>query len=92
MRVILREAAYADLEQIFAWIAKDNPKAASKIVSEIFESIERLEIVPEIGRSGRARNTREWVVRGLPYIVVYSIDRPKNLVIIAGIVHVARDQ
>ena len=92
MRVILREAAYADLEQIFAWIAKDNPKAAPKVVSEIFESIERLEIVPEIGRSGRARNTREWVVRGLPYIVVYGIDRSKNLVIIVGIVHVARDR
>ena len=92
MRVILREAAYADLEQIFAWIAKDNPRSASSVVSEIFESIERLEIVPEIGRNGKVNRTREWVVRGLPYIVVYSIDKSRNLVIIVGIVHVARDR
>ena len=92
MRVILREAAYADLEQIFAWIAKDNPRSASKTVSEIFESIERLEIVPEIGRHGRVRDTREWVVRGLPYIIVYVIDKERNLVIVLDVAHVARER
>jgi addiction module RelE/StbE family toxin len=91
MRVILRESAYADLEQIFAWIAKDNTKAASHVVSEIFGSIERLEIVPEIGRAGRARSTREWLVRGLPYIVVYEIDKTRNLGIVLGVVHMARN-
>ena len=91
MRVILRESAYADLEQIFAWIAKDNPRSASRVVSEIFESVERLEIVPEIGRNGKVNRTREWVVRGLPYIVVYMIDKPRNLVIVLGIFHTARD-
>ena len=75
MRVILREAAYADLEQIFAWIAKDDPRIASRVVSEIFAAIERLEIVPEIGRNGRARATREWVVTKLPYVVVYSVNK-----------------
>ncbi|OGG80248.1 hypothetical protein A3A39_03695 [Candidatus Kaiserbacteria bacterium RIFCSPLOWO2_01_FULL_54_13] len=92
MRVILREAAYADLEHIFAWIAKDNPTAASRVITEIFESIERLEIVPEIGRRGKVRNTREWIVRGLPYIVVYTIDAEKHLVIILGVVHAARNR
>ncbi len=91
MRVILREAAYADLEQIFAWIAKDNVRAASRTVSEIFGSIERLEIVPEIGRIGRAHNTREWLVRGLQYVVVYEVDKTRNLVIVLGVVHTARD-
>jgi toxin ParE1/3/4 len=92
MRVILREAAYADLERIFVWIAKDNPKSASKVVSEIFQSIERLELVPEIGRPGRVSGTREWVVRGLPYIVVYQVDTRRNLVIVVAVVHIARDR
>ena len=88
----MRGAAYADLEQIFAWIAKDNPRAAREIVSQIFESIERLEIVPEIGRVGKARGTREWVVRGLPYIVVYAVDKTRNLTVVIGVMHTARDR
>jgi plasmid stabilization system protein ParE len=92
MRVILREAAYADLERIFAWIAKDDLQAASRIVAEIFGTIERLEIVPEIGRHGRVRDTREWAVRGRPYIVVYAVDRERHLTVILGVVHTARDR
>jgi plasmid stabilization system protein ParE len=29
MRVILREAAYDDLDRIHAWIAKDRPRSAA---------------------------------------------------------------
>jgi plasmid stabilization system protein ParE len=28
MRVIIREAAYDDLDRIYAWIAKDRPRSA----------------------------------------------------------------
>jgi hypothetical protein len=34
VKVIVREAAYADLDRIHAWIAKDNPRAADTMQHE----------------------------------------------------------
>jgi plasmid stabilization system protein ParE len=42
MKVIIREAAYGDLDRIHAWIAKDRPRSADAVVSRILESAERL--------------------------------------------------
>lgn len=46
MKVVIREAAYADLERIHAWIAKDNPRAAVSVVNRIFDTIDRLGLFP----------------------------------------------
>jgi plasmid stabilization system protein ParE len=46
MKVIIREAAEDDLDRIFAWIAKDNPRAAADMVSRIRDRITRLELDP----------------------------------------------
>ena len=74
MRVVIREAAYGDLERIFAWIAKDSPAAARSVIARIFEAIDRLADFPGLGHGGAVEGTREWVVRGLPYIIVYALD------------------
>ena len=46
-----------------------------------------------MGRAGRVAGTHEWVVRGLPYIIVYEIGTidPDELLIL-GIFHGARDR
>jgi plasmid stabilization system protein ParE len=46
MKVVIREAAEDDLDRIFVWIAKDNPRAATDMVSRIRERINRLELDP----------------------------------------------
>jgi plasmid stabilization system protein ParE len=42
MRVIIREAAYDDLDRIYAWIAKDRARSADAVTATSLKSIERL--------------------------------------------------
>jgi plasmid stabilization system protein ParE len=49
MRVIIREAAYDDLDRIYAWIAIDRPRAADAVIERILESGERLGRFPYMG-------------------------------------------
>jgi toxin ParE1/3/4 len=61
MRVAFDPAARDDLDRLFAWIAKDNPRAASEMVARIESKVMRLEILElvEMGRPGLVEGTRE---------------------------------
>ncbi len=65
--------ATSNPEQISLRIACDNPEAALKIVTIIFERIEQLVNFPHRGRVGRDTGTRELVLAPLPYIAVYQV-------------------
>jgi toxin ParE1/3/4 len=67
MRVIIRESADDDIERIFAWIAKDNVRAATEMVVRIRDLVDRLEVdaLAYLGRAGLIEGTRELVER--PY-------------------------
>jgi plasmid stabilization system protein ParE len=43
-----------------------------------------------IGRDGRDQGTREYTVRGLPYIIVYEVEAERDLVTILSVIHGAR--
>jgi plasmid stabilization system protein ParE len=53
MRVIVREAAYRDLYDIHAWITKDRPAAADRVIERIIGSTELLGHFPHIGHAGK---------------------------------------
>lgn len=63
--------AECDLDQVEAYIAKDNPRAAVEMVLTIIAAVERLDAFPGMGRAGRVEGTKELVVEGTPYIVPY---------------------
>ncbi|HEX3971396.1 MAG TPA: type II toxin-antitoxin system RelE/ParE family toxin [Stellaceae bacterium] len=44
MKVIIRGKAADDLDQIYSWIAKDNPRAARDMVLRVHDRIARLEL------------------------------------------------
>jgi len=92
MKAIIRDAAFADLERISAWIANDRPVAAARVVEQILENIERLARFPMMGHAGRVEGTFEWVVPGLPYIIVYTADARQDELVAIGIVHGAQDR
>ena len=73
MKLVFDEAALADLEGIYNWIAQDNPPAAKAVVERVFASTEHLATFPQMGHTGRDEGTFEWVVPRLPYIVVYEV-------------------
>jgi toxin ParE1/3/4 len=92
MRVIIREAAYEDLDRIYAWIAKDRPRAADAVIERILVSAEGLGRFPYIGHQGRAPETYEWVIPGLPYILVYQARDDDELLIVMAVFDRAQDR
>lgn len=65
--------ALHDLEAIGDYIARDNPAAAARLVTAIFQHVDNLVAFPHIGRPGRVHGTRELIVPGTPYIVPYKV-------------------
>jgi toxin ParE1/3/4 len=92
MRVIVSEAAYRDPDRIYAWIVKDRPRSADSVIDRILESAERLGRFPYMGHVGRARGTYEWVVPGLPYVLVYKVSTDTDEVSVVAVFHGAQDR
>jgi toxin ParE1/3/4 len=79
------------LEAIAEYIAARNPNAARRVATRIRETIELLTSFPMMGRTGILAGTREMVVPGLPYLIVYRIDGgDSETLIILGIYHGAQ--
>ena len=67
------------------FIARDNPKAASRVVKRIWDAAQVLADQPHAGRAGRVHGTRELVVTGTPYIIPYRV--VENTVQILRVLH-----
>lgn len=80
MRIVRRDSYAADLDSIVDHIALENPSAALDIWDDIERQIERLRDFPRSGRVGRMPETRELVVSGTPYIVVYLVSDDIELI------------
>lgn len=92
MKVTFEPAASDDLDRIFDWIAKDNPRAAQNMIARIANKVMRLES-PELsymGRPGLVEGTRELLE--WPYIIVYKVYEDREEVVIVSIVHGAQDR
>lgn len=75
VEVIWTEPALENLNDIAEYIELSNPLAASRLVENVFNSIQRLELFPESGRTPKELeelNYREVVVN--PCRVFYKID------------------
>ena len=74
--ITLRFSARARLQllEIYEYIDQRDPAAAARVGASIREAADVLRYFPYSGRPGRAAGTREWVVRRLPYVLVYEID------------------
>jgi toxin ParE1/3/4 len=82
-------SATKDLQGITRYIRKDNPAAARAVAKATLEAADALCLFPMRGREGRIAGTREIVVSGLPYIVVYRVKR--TAIQILRIYHGARN-
>src|ERR1700730_6298105 len=92
MRVIIREAAYNDLDRIYEWIAQDRPRSADTVVARILESAERLGRSPHMSHVGRKSGSYEWIIPGTPYILVYHVRENEELVLVDAIFHGAQNR
>ena len=78
-------AALDDVAGVFAYISRENERAAMRVVDGLMAAAASLEAHPQMGRPGRVRGTRELVVG--KYVVVY---RAKQDVVIVRVIHGAR--
>ena len=66
-------------------------RLARSVVTRILDAIEsKIPAFPFIGRNGRVEGTREWIVRGLPYIIVYRVTA--DTVVVLAIFHGAQNR
>ena len=78
---------------IYNYVRDRNPVAATQVIARIRLAAEQLTEFPRMGHAGRVKGTLEWVVRGLPYIIVYQIDQTDpDVILILGIFHAAQDR
>jgi toxin ParE1/3/4 len=71
LKIYWLEKAAIDLEEAYNFILLDNPSAAENEVNKVLEVVELLSINPALGKAGRVPKTRELVIAGTPYIVIY---------------------
>lgn len=64
--------AIRDIAGIEAYIMADNPEAAGKVVTLIFNTSKRLKDHPMMGRAGQS-GTRELVLSRYPYTIIYRL-------------------
>jgi hypothetical protein len=76
------------LDEIAAYIARDNPERAKTFILELQEKIEVLK-THQIGKAGRLFGTKEWVLHK-NYIAVYRIKNEE--VHILTVLHAAQNE
>jgi toxin ParE1/3/4 len=88
VRLRYTQRATRHLNAMANYIAQENPSAAKRIGARIQGAVILLTEFPGMGRDGVLSGTRELIVPGLPYIVVYRA-APEEVVIL-GVYHGAQ--
>jgi toxin ParE1/3/4 len=88
-QIILAPEAEQDLDEIVAYIAKDNPTAAEKFGIRLIERVELLKSFPRLGREISGRRGERVLVEG-PILIFYRFDPSTGLIQIKRFWHGAR--
>jgi toxin ParE1/3/4 len=87
--IVWTEHATQQLDQAHDYIALSNSeRVAAQVAMRIVASVLRLATFPLSGRPGRVRGTRELVISNSPFIVAYSIENER--IVILAIYHGAQ--
>lgn len=73
LAVIWTAPAWQQYQDAMARLAEDRPQSALIQDKAITAAVARLGSYPRMGRPGRTRGTRELVVPGTPFLLVYRI-------------------
>jgi len=93
MKLRYTPRARRHLEHIAEYISERNPRAAVVVGERIRAVIELLCDLPLMGHEGLVPRTREMVVPGLPYVIVYRVEQSEQSgLVILGIYHGAQDR
>ncbi len=88
VRIIWSDSAIADLNEIFDFLALDNPVAAARVATRLITAAKSLEVFPHRGRPSGA--TARELANVWPYLIRYVVT--DNEVQILSVQHGARDR
>ena len=92
MNVCILDKAHSDLEHLYEWISGDRPLAAIGVIERIFESLDLLALFPFMGRPGSVTDTYEWIVPGVPFIIIYEVDDFAHELRVIAIFHARQER
>jgi toxin ParE1/3/4 len=78
MKLRYERGALADLDEIFAHIAADNPDAAARLVTRIEDAAARIAASPYIGEATSRGEFRRIVVGN--YLIVYEVGKDEVMI------------
>lgn len=88
-RIAWTEQASRQVDQAHDFIAlSSGEKTAARITLQILSSVQQLATFPMSGRLGRTPATRELVISNTPFIVAYTIE--KHRIVILAVYHGAQ--
>jgi toxin ParE1/3/4 len=71
MKVLWTQEALNHLREAYDYIQLDKPSAAARMADLIEAAAENLGLFPEMGRPSKRPRTRELLIPGTPFILVY---------------------
>lgn len=72
MKIAWTRRSLRELDEIFAYVARESQPAAAALVDLIETRASTLALHPDLGRPGHD-GTRELIVSGTPYIIPYRV-------------------
>src|SRR5437870_13854420 len=90
MQLLWLEQARSDRRKLFQYLLEQNPAAARRTADAIQRQVDALTDQPALGRPGRVPGTRELVIARSPYIVAYTVDRRRDVLIVLRVLHGAQ--
>ena len=73
MKVIWSQQARQEWQDQYRFYFERNPEAARRIRQTIMDAAKRLRDHPKIGRPGRVEGSRELVIGGTPFVLIYDV-------------------
>ena len=90
MEVLWLRKALINLDAEAEYIARDDPKAARRVVKRVVEATKLLIDNPALGHPGRINGTRELIVPDTRYIVPYRVNLHAKRIEILRVFHASR--
>ncbi|MGO9006378.1 MAG: type II toxin-antitoxin system RelE/ParE family toxin [Beijerinckiaceae bacterium] len=89
MRLVVSQAAAADLARLHAFLADKNPAAADRSIAVLVAAIQSIDTFPQRGRPSGTPNVRELIVPfgGAGYVLRYAYSAQRDEVIVLRISH-----
>jgi len=88
MQVKWLRKALKNLEQAYGYVAEDDPESAVRLILRRRSAVDQLAAFPMMARVGRVETTRELVISGTLYILIYWVKG--QVVEILRVLHSAR--